>query len=179
VEINEEQGKSRWKKMFNKKVVLITMALVVVVGIGAGVGLVKASDNPAFCTACHIMKPYYESWQNSSLLANKHSTEGVTCHQCHESSLSIQAEEGLKFVTGDYKTPLDKREFSKDMCLECHNFDEVKAKTNFDGTNPHDSHNGELECNTCHSMHQQSNAMCAECHAFEWIGKLDDNWNKK
>ena len=190
MEKNEEQSKRGWQKIFNKKVILISLILTLVVGAGAGVGLVKASDNPAFCTACHIMKPYYESWQNSSLLANKHSTAGVTCHQCHESSISIQAEEGLKFVTGDYKTPLDKREFTSEFCLRCHSeagtgtpkgitFDEATIKTNFGESNPHDSHNGELECNTCHSMHQPSKAMCSECHVFSWINELDESWNKK
>ena len=180
--MEENNGKLRgWReKLFNKKVLLIIAAVVVVAGVGAPVFLVKASDYPPFCTTCHIMKPYYDSWNDSSLLANKHAKAELNCHDCHESSITIQAEEGLKFITGDYKVPLDKRNFSKDFCLNCHNdFDVVKAKTGFEESNPHESHIGEQECNTCHSMHQQSKAMCADCHNFTWLDELDDGWAKK
>lgn len=186
MENNGEQTKRGWQKIFNKKVILISLILVLVVGAGAGIGLVKASDSPAFCTACHIMQPYYDSWHSSDLLANKHAAAGVTCHQCHESSISIQAEEGIKFVTGDYKIPLDKREIgTEEFCLKCHSesggattFEEAKTQTNFEESNPHDSHNGELDCNKCHNMHQPSKVMCSECHTFNWMKDLDGSWNK-
>jgi nitrate/TMAO reductase-like tetraheme cytochrome c subunit len=168
------------EKYLNKKAILIFICLVIVIITGAGAGLVKTSDNPAFCSVCHIMKPYYESWKSGDLLANKHASAGITCHQCHESSISVQAEEGIKFVTGDYKDPLDKRDFgTREFCLECHNFDEVKAATNFEESNPHDNHNGKQECNTCHSMHQQSNLMCSNCHEFSWMNDLNGSWKKQ
>lgn len=172
------------ERFFNKKVLLIVAVLVIVGGTGFGVFMVKASHDPAFCTACHIMEPYYESYNNSNLLANKHAEAGLVCHDCHEPSITTQAEEGIKYITGNYQTPLEKRSFSKDFCLECHEnyeevkFENVKAKTDFEESNPHDSHNGELECNTCHSMHQQSQVMCAQCHLFVWTTELDDSWVK-
>ncbi|NLU50222.1 MAG: cytochrome c3 [Syntrophomonadaceae bacterium] len=179
MEQNDRSRRGILKKVFNKRVLLIIAALVIVIGAGAGVGLVKASDNPAFCSTCHIMKPYYESWKDSNLLAKKHADEDVKCHDCHEASLSTQVNEGVKYITGDYQTPLEKREFSRDFCLECHDdFASIKAKTNFAEANPHDSHNGEQECNLCHSMHQQSKVMCAECHVFSWIDELDESWAK-
>lgn len=177
----EQDDRSRegiLKKVCNKRVVFISLALVIVIGVGVGVGLVKASNNPAFCNTCHLMKPYYDSWHSSSLLANKHAQEGVTCHDCHESSISVQAEEGLKFITGNYKTPIEQRKFPRDFCLKCHDFEKVKAKTNFKESNPHDSHNGEQECNVCHSMHRQSQVMCAQCHLFDWMNNLDASWSK-
>lgn len=184
--MEENHTKHEGRKIFNKKVVLISILVVLIIGAGAGVGLVKASDNPVFCSTCHIMQPYYQSWQNSDLLANKHAAAGITCHQCHESSISIQAEEGLKFVTGDYKTPLDKREFgTREFCLKCHSdaggattFAEAQAQTNFEESNPHDSHNGEQDCNLCHNMHQQSQVMCTQCHSFDWMKNLDGSWKK-
>ena len=180
MEEDKRKRKGFRERFLNKRALLIIAIAVVVIGVGAGFGLVKASNNPAFCTACHIMKPYYESWQNSTLLANKHSAAGVTCHECHESSFSIQAEEGLKFVTGNYKSPLDKRQFPKDFCLNCHtDFESIKATTKFEESNPHDSHNGAQECNLCHSMHQQSKVMCSQCHMFDWADKLDGSWNKE
>ena len=39
--------------------------------------MLNASNDPAFCNSCHIMEPcYYESWDDSNLLANKHAAEG-------------------------------------------------------------------------------------------------------
>lgn len=40
------------------------------------VGLYFYSTSPSFCNSCHIMKPYYQAWQNSK---HKH----VACVQCH------------------------------------------------------------------------------------------------
>lgn len=172
-----EQRSSR----FSKKKVLLTIALlVVVVAAGGGIYLLKASDDPSFCNVCHIMEPYYESWKDSNLLANKHAEEDVECHDCHEPSLSTQVEEGVKYVTGNYQDPLEKREFSKDFCLECHDdFESIKAATDFEEGNPHDSHNDDQECNLCHNMHQESQVTCAECHYFSWIDELDDSWAKE
>lgn len=175
------------KKLFTKRNILIMAASILVIGTAGGAYLVKASENPAFCSTCHLMEPYYQSWESGSLLANKHAAAGVTCHDCHESSIAIQAEEGIKFITGDYKVPLDKRGFLQDFCLKCHSdcgtgsprgdsFETAKASTNFEESNPHDSHNGEQECNLCHNMHQQSRPMCAECHIFDWFEDLDEGW---
>jgi hypothetical protein len=55
----------------------------------------------------------------------------------------------------------------------------VKAKTNFKESNPHDSHNGEQDCNVCHSMHGKSKVMCSQCHQFSWMNDLDASWNKE
>jgi len=187
--MNEEKDlnppKSNRNKLF--KIFLIIIFAGLVLGGGSAAYLVRASNDPAFCSNCHIMQPYYQSWHESNLLANKHAAAGVTCHDCHESSISTQAEEGVKFITGDYKDPLDKRTFSKDFCLKCHSdsdtgtlkgesFEAAKAKTNLEESNPHDSHNGEQECNLCHSMHEQSKPMCAECHSFKWFEDLDAGW---
>lgn len=174
--MNEEQK----KQGFNfKKIILIAALIVVVIGAGGGIYMLKASDNPEFCSSCHIMEPYYESWNDSNLLAHKHaiSEDKLECHDCHEPNLSTQIEEGIKFVTGNYQDPLEKREFSRDFCLECHDdWDSIVEATDFEDSNPHDSHNGEQECNVCHNMHRQSVVMCAQCHFFSWIEQLDDSW---
>ncbi len=189
MEDNSSQTGGFWKRIAKKKrLLIIILGAAVILGAGSGVYVLKASDSPSFCTTCHIMESYYQSWQSSSYLANKHAAGDVTCHDCHESTLAIQAEEGIKFVTGDYKEPLDKRLFSNDFCLNCHStsgigspkgatFEDAKTATNFEQSNPHDSHNGEQDCNTCHSMHQQSTLMCAQCHEFEWAEDLDDGWS--
>lgn len=165
--------KKKFRERFkSKKVLLIILMAFVVIGIGGTAAVVKASDNPQFCTLCHNMQPMYDSYHNSNLLANSHAKAGVKCHDCHESSLSIQTEEGMKYITGNYESPMKTREFPKEMCLKCHNYDDVKAKTNFEESNPHDSHNGDLQCYTCHKMHEPSKVLCTQCHSFSWMNKL-------
>lgn len=173
------------ERFLNKKTLLITVIAILIVGAGGGVALLKASDNPSFCNTCHIMKPYYQSWHDSDLLANQHAEADVDCHQCHQTSISGKVSEGVKYITGNYKNPLEKREFSRDFCLDCHSsegegtsWDEIKAATDFEESNPHDSHNGEQECNLCHNMHQPSKVMCAECHIFNWIDDLGEGWEQ-
>ncbi len=177
------------KSLSGKKILSLVIIIVSVAGLGSGACLVKASENPTFCTNCHIMKPYFQSWKDSNLLANKHAAAGATCHDCHESSIAIQAEEGWKFITGNYKVPLDKLTVTQDFCLKCHSasgtgtpkgmtFEDAKSKTNFEQSNPHHSHNGKQDCILCHSMHKQSEVMCAQCHQFKWMDNLDSSWAK-
>lgn len=174
-----EPGKKKRKKFFTKKVILMMIAAFIVIVGGTGIGLVKASEKPAFCSACHNMESYYASYEDKGLLANKHAKAGVTCHDCHQDGIGKKMEEGVKYVTGNYENPLEKRDFgTREFCLQCHDFDEVKSKTNFEESNPHDSHNGEQDCNTCHSMHQESKVMCLDCHTFEWTDDLDESWKQ-
>ena len=170
MEKDSVQHKSLKQRLLQKKVLLILSIVVVLFGIG-GMSVVKASDNPTFCTLCHNMQPMYDSYHDSNLLANYHAKTGVTCHDCHESSIAIQAEEGIKYITGNFETPMKTREFSKDMCLKCHDSEKIKPRTNFGESNPHDSHNGELECNLCHKMHEPSTVFCDQCHSFPWAQK--------
>ena len=56
-------------------------ALASVPALGIGVFLlsaysVKITEHPRFCTSCHNMKEYYESWQHSS-------HKDVSCVKCH------------------------------------------------------------------------------------------------
>jgi hypothetical protein len=146
----------------------------------AGVGLWKYHEQPAFCgNTCHIMKPYVESWSNSKLLANAHGAAGVTCLQCHKSDIKQQVQEAVKYVKGDYQTPLEQRQFGTSAyCLQCHEHGSYAQVIELSkeleeqlGRNPHDSHNGELECNTCHKMHGPSTLFCSECHKVPTPGK--------
>lgn len=174
---NDGERQSFRVRIFNRRLIFAIALLVILVGAGGGIYMMKAGDHPAFCATCHIMRSYYDSWNDSNLLVNKHAEEGLECHDCHEPSLSTQLEEGIKYITGNYQTPLEKREFSQEFCLKCHDdMESVKDATDFEESNPHDSHLGEQECNLCHNMHQQSQVMCAECHFFDWIDDLDDSW---
>ena len=69
------------------------------------VGFIEYSAQPAFCTNCHNMEPYYESWAESS-------HNGVPCIRCHyapgikaEAMGKLQAaNQVVKYVTGAYGT---------------------------------------------------------------------------
>jgi cytochrome c nitrite reductase small subunit len=182
---NKQKPKNRlFKKLSRKKLIFTLLAVLVLLGI-SGLAVVKASDKPAFCsTFCHNMEPMYNSYQNSNsnLLAHSHAKADVVCHDCHQDSLMAKAQEGIKYVTGNYEDPMKTRNFSKEMCLKCHDWEEVKSKTASFGKaneNPHNSeHGGQPECFNCHRVHEQSTNLCTKCHEISWANKLDDSWKK-
>lgn len=185
MENDSKEGKSFREKYLNKKVVLIVIGAGILLGAITAGGLLKASENPSFCGLCHIIEPFYESWNTGVLLDNKHAGEDVECLDCHHRTIPEKAMEGLNFITGNYTLPLEGPPGDRAMCLDCHSEDgegssweEIQAATIFEESNPHDSHNGEQDCNVCHSMHEKSEVFCAQCHIFGWIDELDESWEE-
>jgi cytochrome c nitrite reductase small subunit len=181
---NDIKRPSFREKYLNKKVITIVIVAGIVLGSITAGGLLKASENPSFCGTCHIIKPYYESWNEGALLDHKHAQEDVECMDCHSRSIPEKVMEGMNFITGNYYMPLEGPPGDRTMCLECHSEDgegasweEIITATNFGESNPHDSHNGVQECYVCHSIHDTSTAFCADCHIFEWIDELDESWS--
>lgn len=175
---NEKKPRKRlFKRLSTKQIIILLLFVLAFFGLG-GMAVLKASDNPAFCSICHNMQPMYNSYKHSNLLANSHAKAGIKCHDCHQVSLKVEAQEGVKYVTGNYEKPMKTRKFSKDMCLKCHNYKKVIAKTNFEESNPHQSHNGQLECNKCHKMHQPSSVYCSKCHEFKWMDEVPAYFKK-
>jgi hypothetical protein len=133
------------------------------------------------------MDTYFESWDSSSLLANDHAEQDTGCLDCHPFNIGQSTKEVIAFITGNYENPLEKREFSQDMCFQCHEektWDELKQLTEYMvitiGMNPHDIPQDEAhesietnECYLCHNVHQSSVDFCSQCH-----GALvtDDGW---
>jgi len=175
------ERKSFRERFLNKKVILIVLVALIIIGAGTGAGLLKASENPSFCATCHIIKPYYESWSDSALLDHKHSLQDITCQDCHHATIPEKAMEGINYVIRNYTLPLEGGpEDIRGFCLECHSeegqgssWEEIKAATDFEDSNPHDSHHGQLDCNICHNMHEPSYVFCSQCHIFSWIDDLD------
>jgi nitrate/TMAO reductase-like tetraheme cytochrome c subunit len=166
------------KEILLQKKVIIAIVLLLFVGIG---GMTAIANRPDFCTSCHNMQPYYKSWHEGDLLAKKHADANVSCHDCHEATMAQKMDEGIKQITGDYETPMEKRQYSNESCTKCHDMEKVKAKTVFDNkgvkVNPHDSHLGEQDCNTCHTMHEKSKLDCTRCHYGEkWMTTLPKYW---
>ncbi len=181
----EENGNKR--QFSTKKKILIIVGTLVVLMFASGFAVLKASENPSFCGICHTMDPYMASYEEGSLLAKKHADAEVKCQDCHQETLGRKIQKGVNFITGNFETPFEKRDFGTfDYCLECHDdpdkvdkvFETVKAETFFeDGSNPHQSHNGDLDCNVCHNMHRKSVVFCQDCHFRPWVADLDpESW---
>jgi len=154
-------------------VVGLTIGLVVVASYGA----MEASGTPAFCGSCHVMQPYYESWQESS-------HANIACVECHISP-GITAELRKKYeamamvtryFTGTYGTN-PWTEVDDAACLECHERRllvgrELYGDVMFD----HGPHLSELRrgkrlrCTSCHSQIVQGSHItvtgtsCVLCH---------------
>ncbi|WP_080803401.1 cytochrome c3 family protein [Arabiibacter massiliensis] len=170
---------------------LVAAAVVIGVLVVCGIGFAVWHDQPSFCNAiCHDpMDSYVEGYESSdsSLLVTTHARTGSKCLDCHEAKLDEQLTEGMKWLSGDFETPLDSSDIgSREFCLECHGdeWDSIVASTaDMKGTktvynpeglyNPHDNHRGDDNCSMCHSMHEQSTLYCVECHNIE----VPDGWN--
>ena len=126
-----------------------------------------------------------------SVTIHKDSDQQITCLGCHQDGISEQIQEGMAWVTGNYEIPLEMRLIYKqpkadsndksgvDFCLRegCHegvsSLEDLKASTSDRYRNPHDNHNGNLNCYVCHQTHEQSVLFCTQCHNEV---ELPDGW---
>lgn len=188
--VNDGNVQPAAKKTKKLPIVLGVVAAVVIV---AGVGFFIWHQQPSFCaTMCHdTMGTYLETYENSDYLVHAHAESGLVCLDCHEPTLSEQLEELQIQMSGDYRTPLAKRDMGDEFCLTdgCHTRDEIIAagdsyvtpkgdavnphkmtivETAESRENPHNSPDGEpLACSTCHTAHRQSkeiNYCFDSCH---------------
>jgi fumarate reductase flavoprotein subunit len=84
-----------------------------------------------------------------SLLIEAHKAAGLNCDACHTESPPKAAA-------------------TTAACIKCHGNYEAIAKRTEEVTphNPHESHQGELECGECHHVHKPSEDFCTQCHQF-------------
>ncbi len=85
------ENKSFREKYLNKRVILIALGIAVVLGVMVAAGLLKASENPSFCKTCHIIRPFYESWNEGIYLDHKHALENIECLDCHHRTIPEKA----------------------------------------------------------------------------------------
>jgi hypothetical protein len=134
------------------------------------------------CSVCHVMDPYFDSLEDSTLLASAHAQEGLECLDCHEVEALEQVHE--EAVAGK---PIKARTVDMQFCFDCHvpnehtSYEQVIARTtdyviNEQNINPHDPHAGlesgeqdlgPYECTYCHQMHKTSpliNGCYNNCH---------------
>lgn len=89
----------------------------------------------------------------TNFLADRHAkNQGLACEDCHEGVKKPEKKAGIK------------------ACLDCHGgFKGMAEQTKALEKNPHDSHEGGIDCNECHKPHKQSVDYCEQCHAFGFI----------
>ena len=158
-------------------------ALALVGGLILGLGLVamgtavEVSSKPEFCGSCHVMRPYYESWEGSS-------HRNVDCVDCHIPP-GVTAEIRKKFealsmvasyFTGTYGTN-PWAEIDDAACLRCHERRLLAGAELFgDVLFDHAAHlagmrrGKTLRCTSCHSQIVQgshiavTSSTCILCH---------------
>ena len=161
----------------------IALTVLVVGGLFSavtGVVLFETTSQSSFCKSCHIMDPYYESWQRS-----RHAK--VECTACHmppglkgKVLTKFQALTQLtKYLTHTWGTK-PWGHVADTSCLTCHDLAKLKAETahsvrpglKFNHA-PHladEVRHRKLNCTTCHkqverSVHMQvSMQTCNVCH---------------
>jgi len=166
-------------KRHRKALRRMALAAAVLVVLAAAV-FVRISESPRFCWSCHIMRPYYEAWEESS----HHDVNCLECHYPptvggHISSKFRAISQVVQYFTGSYGTRLW-AEIDDEACLRegCHDTrllsGQVTYKENivFD----HTFHLGDLRrgkklrCTSCHSQivvgtHiEVTESVCFTCH---------------
>jgi hypothetical protein len=153
------------------KIGIQVAVLVVILAAVGTVGFIEFSAQPKFCTSCHLMQPYYDSWATST-----HSD--VPCIKCHyapgikaEAMGKMQAaNQVVKYVTGAYGTK-PWAEIEDAACLRsgCHSLRKVEGVVSYRGVRfDHTQHLGELRrgkqlrCTSCHSQIVQGNHVAVE-----------------
>jgi nitrate/TMAO reductase-like tetraheme cytochrome c subunit len=124
----------------------------------------RETSKPSFCSSCHIIEPYAQTWQASS-----HAAKGVTCTDCHFEPGAVGYTKGkfysfIKLTQFAAGQTLKKPEAAKLVllaaCLQCHEYVRNPADPRYPKnivvqgiTFPHDFHlnTANLTCDDCHS----------------------------
>jgi len=164
------------KRKIRFKTVLIALGILLVVFVVS----VELTSTSRFCSACHYMKPFFQSWQNSS-------HKEIECKVCHyppgiRNTMKAKME-GLVMV-GRYWTKLYLKskpwaEIQDESCLQkgCHDKRLLEGPVPFKTvTFDHKAHfadlrrGKELRCTSCHSQIVQgqhitvTESSCYICH---------------
>ncbi len=140
-------------------------------------GAAEYTSRSQFCSSCHIMTPYYVSWQESP-------HHDVACIKCHFPPGAAEKVRGkmlglvqlLKYVTKT-ASPRLSAEIPDESCLRCHDTRLLAGRVEFHGVpfdhRPHltETRRGKkLRCTSCHSQIVQGPHMtvttstCFLCH---------------
>lgn len=171
---------SAWRKLrwflLHAALLLATFLLLLVSMIGAAGWY---TSRPEFCNSCHIMEPYYRSWQHSN-------HKDVSCIECHFApgfggkirGKLLGLVQLTKYVTRS-EGPRPSAEVPDASCLRsgCHETRLLSGRVEYQGVHfDHTPHLGQLRrgkqlrCTSCHSQIVQGQHMevttstCFLCH---------------
>jgi len=168
-------------------VIIVLLAILPFILVAGYAGFTMA-ETPEFCGyVCHNMKPYYESYENST-------HKGIKCAECHNEPGFIgffkgtvigAMNESYLYISGNYDKEPIVCDMSGRSCTreECHKTERLyKKESIFQGiTFRHDVHseiigNIKLKCSSCHStdslVHMKINVKtCLLCHTSDIISR--------
>jgi hypothetical protein len=151
---------------------LVVFAIVAIAGAGV-FHITEASKSAAYCSSCHVMDSVVASTTSPTRLAYGHTQAGVTCQECHPQTTGTLAQEIASNAIHSYLQPLAPIKFETQACLQCHGtYAQLAQRTQNLARNPHDSHQGQLDCRTCHRVHSDSVYYCGQCHGDATMPKV-------
>lgn len=168
-QIPEKKKVKKTKKQIWTIIGIVVAVLVVAGGATGGYLIHLSNTSPQFCATCHVMDKNVNSYLTSNDLDNIHSQANVQCKDCHDYPVSAEISSGINYVFGNYTVGTDGEllpvSYGNEMCLDCHiSYENIAMSTDFLYRNPHKSHNGDLECKTCHVSHGEQIDYCSTCH---------------
>jgi cytochrome c-type protein NapC len=126
---------------------LIVVLFIFLVGVSA-----SDSSNPESCANCHVIEPYYNTWQNSP-------HANVSCDKCHVEPgtgfVAVKVQrlgEWLAYRSGNVELPIQgTKEISNEACLQCHSNNRVISPSKDIRSGFHADHLGYgTSCVDCH-----------------------------
>ncbi|MBE0429234.1 MAG: NapC/NirT family cytochrome c [Thermoleophilia bacterium] len=172
--------------MNGRSILAVALAVLLVAIVGVTVWGIDYTNRPGFCSSCHIIEPYVETWSQSLMGGGLSGDRSVTCIDCHFEPGVIGFTRGkiyslmklTEFAIHRYETPPPSAELlTSTSCLECHGSD---PRPNFeDSTNvvdrEHPSYPRIIVTDTerpenvigfPHDFHVvDAQISCAECHS--------------
>ena len=151
--------------LLSPRMLLAFIVLLLAIIAGAAYSTYDYIQNdPAFCRSCHLMESAWVRWSESP-----HNT--VTCHKCHEQSMSQNMELLFKYVIERPTSVSKHAEVPSEKCEQCH-FQHSEKWPYIANTSGHLKHVKELgiECTTCHapSIHRFEPTR-STCSAWKWF----------
>lgn len=173
-------GYQRFFALGARKIILLIFAGIVLTIVTAVI-FVEATSQPTFCRSCHIMEPYFVSWETSS----HKDVECITCHIPPGLKGTIEGKFVavsmlVNYTTGVYKRSKPWAEIEDQNCVtsKCHESRELVGsiewkkgiKFNHEHHLSHEVRNKQLRCTSCHGQIVQgahitvTETTCFLCH---------------
>ncbi|MCC7476904.1 NapC/NirT family cytochrome c [bacterium] len=169
---------------------LLSILVVLVIFFTGSWGALAYTNNPAFCTKCHVMDPYCNTWASST-----HSK--VACVDCHYApgdkyKIWVKAKslnQVAAYWTGHYDTKFY-ADIKDASCMVCHKLEDLNKPVKYNGhvNFDHSKHYGKddrgikLLCTSCHSHSEKDQHFSINknaCYLCHFRGEMSASVPKK